>query len=121
MKESLQIKLQGLCDRHEELAALMSQPDVINDQKRFREFSQEYAELGDVVSCFTQWQEEQENLSAAEAMMADSDPDMKAMGQEEREAITQRLVELRSEEHTSELQSRGHLVCRLPLEKQKPM
>src|SRR5215208_2868434 len=26
----------------------------------------------------------------------------------------------RSEEHTSELQSRGHLVCRLLLEKQKP-
>src|SRR5690625_5962562 len=26
---------------------------------------------------------------------------------------------LRSEEHTSELQSRGHLVCRLLLEKQK--
>src|SRR5690625_5759708 len=25
----------------------------------------------------------------------------------------------RSEEHTSELQSRGHLVCRLPLEKKK--
>src|SRR5690625_6921531 len=28
-------------------------------------------------------------------------------------------VEVRSEEHTSELQSRGHLVCRLLLEKQK--
>src|SRR6266702_8098141 len=27
-------------------------------------------------------------------------------------------VTARSEEHTSELQSRGHLVCRLPLEKQ---
>src|SRR5690625_7018352 len=27
--------------------------------------------------------------------------------------------ELRSEEHTSELQSRGHLVCRLLLEKKK--
>jgi len=97
MKESLQIKLQGLCDRHEELAALMSQPDVINDQKRFREFSQEYAELGDVVNCFNQWLAEQDNLSAAEAMMADSDPDMKAMGQEEREAITLRLVELEDE------------------------
>src|SRR5690625_6528676 len=38
---------------------------------------------------------------------------------------TQRIVELvragdtRSEEHTSELQSRGHLVCRLLLEKKK--
>src|SRR5579884_4401617 len=29
-------------------------------------------------------------------------------------------VYVRSEEHTSELQSRGHLVCRLLLEKQKP-
>src|SRR5437870_7359421 len=28
---------------------------------------------------------------------------------------------LRSEEHTSELQSRGHLVCRLLLEKKKSM
>src|SRR5690625_6243654 len=27
--------------------------------------------------------------------------------------------DVRSEEHTSELQSRGHLVCRLPLERKK--
>src|SRR5690625_6829346 len=30
-----------------------------------------------------------------------------------------RLIVQRSEEHTSELQSRGHLVCRPPLEKKK--
>src|SRR5437660_6721708 len=30
-----------------------------------------------------------------------------------------RRISLRSEEHTSELQSRGHLVCRLLLEKKK--
>src|SRR5690625_6375227 len=29
------------------------------------------------------------------------------------------VIDLRSEEHTSELQSRGHLVCRLLLEKKK--
>src|SRR5439155_19799128 len=29
------------------------------------------------------------------------------------------IVRVRSEEHTSELQSRGHLVCRLLLEKKK--
>src|SRR3712207_9114473 len=33
--------------------------------------------------------------------------------------ITRDLVELRSEEHTSELQSRQYLVCRLLLEKKK--
>src|SRR5690625_2102733 len=34
-------------------------------------------------------------------------------------ALGQRRSEARSEEHTSELQSRGHLVCRLLLEKKK--
>src|SRR5690625_5687661 len=29
------------------------------------------------------------------------------------------ILQIRSEEHTSELQSRGHLVCRLLLEKKK--
>src|SRR5207253_4775078 len=33
--------------------------------------------------------------------------------------LAHRVVTLRSEEHTSELQSRGHLVCRLLLEKKK--
>src|SRR5215510_16292603 len=33
--------------------------------------------------------------------------------------IPQQHLEQRSEEHTSELQSRGHLVCRLLLEKKK--
>src|SRR5207253_4147126 len=34
-------------------------------------------------------------------------------------ALMRRAHECRSEEHTSELQSRGHLVCRLLLEKKK--
>src|SRR5439155_24484907 len=40
----------------------------------------------------------------------------------ERSELPERLEEvngIRSEEHTSELQSRGHLVCRLLLEKKK--
>src|SRR3989442_10788588 len=35
--------------------------------------------------------------------------------------VRQRPVDLRSEEHTSELQSRPHLVCRLLLEKKNPL
>src|SRR5690625_7115901 len=36
-----------------------------------------------------------------------------------RDGAGEAVVDLRSEEHTSELQSRGHLVCRLLLEKKK--
>src|SRR5690625_6678186 len=35
------------------------------------------------------------------------------------QAVSKDKVNLRSEEHTSELQSRGHLVCRLLLEQKK--
>src|SRR5690625_6355280 len=41
---------------------------------------------------------------------------MKAAGSDRDKATAESL---RSEEHTSELQSRGHLVCRLLLEKKK--
>src|SRR5690625_6556582 len=44
---------------------------------------------------------------------ADSSKEVVALGQ------TYFAVQTRSEEHTSELQSRGHLVCRLLLEKKK--
>src|SRR5437870_7034448 len=45
-----------------------------------------------------------------------------SVGEEAEEQVgEQRLGDLRSEEHTSELQSRGHLVCRLLLEKKKKM
>src|SRR2546429_2617930 len=40
-------------------------------------------------------------------------------GDEEKVSINNRLRRTRSEEHTSELQSRLHLVCRLLLEKKK--
>src|SRR5690625_6774176 len=40
-------------------------------------------------------------------------------GSDEFNALRASLKEMRSEEHTSELQSRGHLVCRLLLETKK--
>src|SRR5690625_6154228 len=39
--------------------------------------------------------------------------------QQQKEQEHERSARQRSEEHTSELQSRGHLVCRLLLEKKK--
>src|SRR5439155_9340623 len=47
---------------------------------------------------------------------AHADPPERARVEMREERV---LIEVRSEEHTSELQSRGHLVCRLLLEKKK--
>ena len=43
MKPSLLAKLDALSERHEEVAALLGDPDTIADQDRFRTLSREYA------------------------------------------------------------------------------
>ena len=49
MKPSLLSRLDRLVDRHEELAALLVDPEVIGNQAQFIAFSQEYSEIGSVV------------------------------------------------------------------------
>ena len=83
MKASIQAKLESLGDRYEELGALLSDADVISDQKRFREYSQEYAELEPVVKCFADYSQAQEDLAEARLLQNDSDPELQEMGNEE--------------------------------------
>src|SRR2546422_4160959 len=55
----------------------------------------------------------------AEIVLRDRDLDLAFIRPKTKPANPMPAVDLRSEEHTSELQSRLHLVCRLLLEKKK--
>lgn len=83
MRDSLKNKLQNLLERHEELGVLLSDPDVISDQKKFRDFSKEYSQLEPIVENYKAYQVCQENIAAAQEMLQEDDADMKAMAQEE--------------------------------------
>ena len=97
MKESIQNKLERLCDRYEELAALLSEPDVITDQHRFRDYSREYAELEPVVQAFESWRQTQTDLSDARLMLDDSDAELREMAQDEIESARERLEQLEAQ------------------------
>ncbi|MDX2349191.1 MAG: peptide chain release factor 1 [Porticoccus sp.] len=83
MKASILEKLQILSDRQEEVGALLSDPDVIGDQNRFRDLSKEYAELEPVVKTYVDYTQVQEAISDAKLLLKDADPDMREMAQEE--------------------------------------
>ncbi len=83
MKESLLNKLEALCARHEEIAGLLSDIEVINDQERFRALSMEYAQLEDVVKHFTAYQQAQQALESAREMLDEDDAEMRELAQEE--------------------------------------
>jgi peptide chain release factor 1 len=83
MKPSILAKLELLSARHEEIAGLLSEPDVINDQNKFRNLSMEYSQLEDVVKTFDQYQEAQQGLQGAQEMLKEDDAEMREMAQEE--------------------------------------
>ncbi|WP_046006612.1 peptide chain release factor 1 [Pseudoalteromonas rubra] len=94
MKESVYRKLETLVERHEEVEAMLGDPEVIGDQNRFRALSKEYSELEDVVKAFTAYQQAQENVAAAEEMLKEPDPDMREMAQEEYKEAKEQISEL---------------------------
>ena len=77
MKPSIISKLDSLNERHEELEALLGDAQVISDQDKFRAYSKEYAQLEDVVKCFSRWKQLNSNIEEAEILL--DDPDMKEM------------------------------------------
>ena len=84
MKESILNKLHRLIDRHEEIAGLLADPGVINDQNQFRALSQEYAQLEPIVTCFQSYNTAVEDIQAAEEMLKDDDADVREMAAEEK-------------------------------------
>ena len=85
MKASITTKLENLSERFEEIAALLSQPEVQSDQNQFRSLSQEYAQIDPIVNCYKQYQDNQDNLEAALEIAKDSDPELREMAKEEQE------------------------------------
>ncbi|HAQ50474.1 MAG TPA: peptide chain release factor 1 [Gammaproteobacteria bacterium] len=86
MKASIQHKLEALVERHEEISALLAEPETMADQNKFRTLSQEYAQLEPVVSQFTAYQACLVNIEEAKAMLAEDDEELKLMAQEELQA-----------------------------------
>ena len=109
MKESILLKLETLQDRHEEIAALLSDPSVISDQNQFRQYSMEYAQLEPVVQAFTQYVEVSNDMLAAREMMNDSDSSMREMAQLE-------LTELEDKQTQLELDLQKLLLPKDPLD-----
>ncbi|MBA1191778.1 peptide chain release factor 1 [Pseudomonas entomophila] len=94
MKASLLNKLDTLQDRFEELTALLGDAQTIADQARFRTYSREYAEVEPVIAAYRQWCKVQDDLKGAEALLKDSDPDLREMAVEEVGEAKQQLQAL---------------------------
>ena len=97
MNDSIRHKLDAVRERHEELEGLLAEPEIINDQNQYRELSQEYSRIGPIVKLFADFLALRTDIVAAEEMVADSDPEIREMGQEELQAATEKSAALELE------------------------
>ena len=85
-------KLDQLTQRLQEVGDLLSQPDVAADMDNYRKLTREHAELGPLVALYANYTLADDDVNAAQDMLAD--PDMKAFAQEEIEAARTRMAQL---------------------------
>ena len=87
-------KLEGLEKKYMELEQALAQPDVYNDQDQYRKLTKAHADLRDVVELFRRHRSLTQELEENKQLLHDSDPDIKAMAQEEIAAAEAELPEL---------------------------
>ncbi|UHC63640.1 peptide chain release factor 1 [Bacillus sp. FCW2] len=77
-------RLQSIEQRYEKLNELLSDPEVVNDPKKLREYSKEQSDIQETVEVYRQYRDASEQLADAKAMLEEKlDADMREMVKEE--------------------------------------
>lgn len=88
-------RLQSVEDRYERLNELLSDPTIINDSKKLREYSKEQSDIQETVQTYREYKEVREQLKDAKAMLEEKlDNDMREMVKEEVSELEKQIEEL---------------------------
>ena len=105
MQETIYRKLEALEERHQEVEQLLSQPEVIADQEKFRELNREYSRLSTTVSLFKKYRTALSDIAEYEEMLRGDDPEMREMAQAEIDPAREQLAAL---EHQLQMELLPH-------------
>lgn len=94
IKESILTKLEHISDRYEEIGMMLSDPEVINEQDRYRSLSIEYVELEPIVKSYKEYIQVVENLEQAKLLLQDSDQEIRSMAADELSQAQENLATL---------------------------
>jgi peptide chain release factor 1 len=92
MKDSIRKKLERNAERTEEVSHLLADAEVLAHPERFRDLSMEYARIEPTAALFHDYLRLEAERAAANDMQGDTDPDMRALGEEESRRLAQQLA-----------------------------
>ena len=83
MQNSIFKKLSFINERYQEIANLLTKPEVIKDLDRYRELAKEYASKEELVKKFRLYLKIQEDVEAARSLVVDLDLGVRSLAEEE--------------------------------------
>lgn len=90
-------KLETLEGKFMELEHELAEPDVFNDQERYRKLTKAHADLKPVVNIFRQYKALRQNLADNRELASDPDPDIREMAAEDIKTLEEKLPQLEHE------------------------
>ncbi len=91
-------KLEDIVNRYEDVTAELSNPDVVNDQNRFRKLMKEQNNILPIVTAFTEYKACRQNIDDSLTMLEEeTDEELKELAKEELNSSKKRVEELENE------------------------
>ena len=91
-------KLKGIADRFDEVGRLITEPNVINDMKRFVKLNKEYKELQTVVNAYHQYKNVMDNIASSKRILEEEkDEELREMAKEELDTLYSQVGDMEEE------------------------
>ena len=87
-------KLSDLGERHEELAVLLADSDIVQDRERFTTLSREYAELEPVIAAYRDYRKATADLDEATSLENDDDEAIRELAREDAASVRTSLAQI---------------------------
>lgn len=88
-------RLQSVEDRYEKLNELLSDPEIVNDPKKLRDYSKEQSDIQETVEAYREYKSVRTQYKDAKAMLEEKlDADMREMVKEEIDELEEKVEEL---------------------------
>src|ERR1700728_4473060 len=87
-------RLEHIAARYEDLGRQLADPEVLGDQQKYQKIAKQHRDLEPVVSKYREYRQVRTGIADARAMLNESDPEIRAMAQEELTALEAREPQL---------------------------
>ena len=90
-------RLEQIAARYEQLGREMASDEVVNDHERYQKVAKQHRDLEPVVETFREYQRTKQGIADAQTMLSETDPDIRAMAQDELTQLEERLPKIEEE------------------------